>query len=227
MRGFKGQVRPQQYTTNFSLQVNILRNAGSVPKDLTNAQAEVILMRATELGVSPLIALNEVRLKDGKTVVSFELFRFLVNRSGLLAFENTTQNRNECLVSFMHVNGKVEQATFTLVEADKMELLKKKSWKENTTEMLYQRAYMKVARRLFPEISLGIMIEDEYIKSPGFFQKVWDFLVNFRKPKKVKMRLIKVSISQQCEIQANTSENRGVARILAKKAVAVKVNKVS
>ena len=219
MRNFKGQVRSQQYATNFSLHVNMLRNAGAIPKDLTNLQAEVILMRAMELGVSPVIALNEIRIKDGKTIVSFELFRSLVHRSGLLSFENRTENRNECLVSLMHINGKVEQATFTLAEADRFNLLNKKSWKQNKQEMLYERAYMRVARRLFPEISLGIIIEDEYVKAPSFFEKVWKLLLSFRKSSKVKMRLIKVSLSQQEPKLLATSENTGVARILAKKAV--------
>jgi hypothetical protein len=223
MKGFKGQVRQNyatNYASNFSLHVNMLRNAGAIPSDLTNQQAEVILMRATELGVSPTTALSEIRIKEGKTIVSFELFRSLVHRSGLLAFENRTENRNECFVSLMHINGKVEQATFTTAEADKLNLLNKKSWKQNKAEMLYQRAYMRVARRLFPEISLGIIIEDEFVKTPSFFQKVWKLLLSFRKSNKMKMRLIKVSLSQQePELLASTSENTGVARILAKKAV--------
>ncbi len=220
MKGFNGQVR-QNYATNFGLQVSMLRNAGSIPKDLTDAQAEVILMRAVEIGISPIIALSEIRVKEGKTIVSFDLLRSLLHRSGLLGFEERFESRNESMVRLMHINGRVEQATFSLQEADKLNLLEKESWKQNQAEMLYQRAYIRVVRRLFPEISLGLIIEDEYVKSPSFIQKLWKFLLNLKNSKKVKMRLIKVSLSKQ-DAQgqlANTSENTGVARILAKKAV--------
>lgn len=231
--GFKGQVYPN-YINNFALQVQMLKKGGAIPPDLTDSQAMLILMRAAEMQISQVVALNEIRIKEGKTVVSFELFRFLTHRSGLLSYEERFDNSNESLVRLMHINGRVEQATFSVQEAKKMNLLTKESWQQNKIERLYERAYLKAVRRLFPEVCLGIIIEDEYVKAPNLLQKIWNFLINFRKAKKVSTRIIKASFSQIQQHSSNAS-NVGVAKILAKKAVelskeqpkAVKTTKVS
>lgn len=233
--GFRGQVRPQQYANNFALQVQMLKNGGAIPSGLTDSQAALILMRAAEMQISQVVALNEIRIKEGKTVVSFELFRCLVHRSGLLSYEERFDNSNESLVRLMHINGRVEQATFSVQEARKMNLLTKESWQQNKLEMLYQRAYVKAVRRLFPEVCLGLVIQDEYVKTPNLLQRIWNFLVNFRKAKKVSTRIIKASFSEKLQKPSSNASNVGVAKILAKKAVelskeqpkAVKTTKVS
>jgi len=234
--GFRGQVRPN-YTNDFALQVQMLKNGGAIPPDITDSQATLILMRAAEMQISQVVALNEIRIKEGKTVVSFELFRCLVHRSQMLSYEERfdSPNSNESLVRLMHINGRVEQATFSVQEAKNMNLLTKESWQQNKLEMLYQRAYVKAVRRLFPEVCLGIIIDDEYVKTPNLLQKIWNFLVNFRKAKKVSTRIIKASFSEKLQQPSSNASNVGVAKILAKKAVelskeqpkAVKTTKVS
>jgi hypothetical protein len=216
------------YNNDAGLQVSRLRKAGAIPSNLSDEQAEIIVRAGQHFGITAITALSGIRISEGKYIMEFELFRSLVQRSGLLSFEERFETHNQCFVKLMHINGRVEQATFSVQDASKQSLLGKKSWKKDRAEMLYQRAYMKVVRRLFPEISLGIIIQDEYEKPKTFFQKLLHFFLSLRKTKKVEARIIKVSFSEPCQARPVTSENTGVARILAKKAVQVsKENKVA
>lgn len=224
----KQQAVVYAYNNNAGLQVSRLRKAGAIPSDLTDEQAEIIVTAGQHYGITAITALSGIRINNGKYIMEFELFRSLVQKSGLLASEERFETHNQCFVRLMHISGRVEQAIFSVRDASKQSLLSKKSWKKDRAEMLYQRAYMKVVRRLFPEISLGIIIQDEYEKPKTFFQKLLHFFLSLRKTKKVEARIIRVSFSDQSQARVATSENTGVARILAKKAVQVsKENKVA
>jgi len=225
--GFRGQVRPQQYANNFAVQVDMFRKAGAIPVDLTDPQAELVLMRGAEMGISPVIALNQIRVKEGKTIVAFELLRALVNRSGLLRFEERQDNAVGCSVRLMHINGRVEIAHFSVKQAKQFNLLEKESWQQDQSEMLYERAYLKAVRTLFPEISLGLVIQDEFIETPSLFKQAWNFLKNFifPKAKKTSTKIIKASLSKQQSQKPSNTTNTGVARILAKQAVQAVQNK--
>lgn len=193
----KKHVAVYGYTNHSAMQVARFRRAGSIPSGITDEQAEAILAVAEHYAIAPLVALSQLRIKEeGKTVMSFELFRSIVQRSGLILYEQRIDNQNECTVCLTHISMTVEQATFSLQQASKQKLLQKESWKKDAEEMLYERAYMKAVRKLLPQLTVGITLENEYEKSKTLFEKVLAFFLRFMKSKKVERRFIKVSLSQ-------------------------------
>lgn len=222
----KKQVTVYGYTNQFALQVGVFRRANCIPKDLTDEEAEALLVVAQSYAIAPLVALGELRIREeGKTVMSFDLFRSIVQRSGLIINEQRFENQYECSVCLTHVSMRVEQATFTLGQASKQNLLSKESWKKDAQEMLYERAYMKAARKLLPELTVGITLESEYEKPKSLFEKVLGFFLHFLKTKKTERKIIRVSFSQNLKAYQQVepmavSETPAPAKVFAKEAVA-------
>lgn len=118
-----------------------------------------------ELGLSPMVALNNIAVVNGKPSLSTDIMSAIVMNNpqyrGLQWLE-TSEKRAECVIS-RYINGKEIRTSgiYTIEDATKADLLKKDNWKKYPARMLQKRALSFALRDAFPDILAGIYSPDE------------------------------------------------------------------
>lgn len=141
-----------------------------VTGNVTVDQAFFIILKGYELNITPIQALSDIHLINGKPGLSVQLMISLANRSGMLsrldmpdaddAFK--TGKATVTAVRRDRPDSPVTM-TFTKEDADKAGLLKRNGavWNAYMGQMLVNRAVSMVLRRVIPEALSGMMLDDE------------------------------------------------------------------
>lgn len=128
--------------------------SGFLPKAISTPQKAVtIVMMGRELGVSPLTALNNISVINGKPVLEAKLMLALVFRKYPDCHYRILENSAEIATVEMgrtkEMSGKY---SFTITQARQIGLLSKDNWKNYPADMLLWRAVARACRFQFPDV---------------------------------------------------------------------------
>lgn len=134
-----------------------------VPKALRGKPAAVVgaIMYGREIGLAPMMSLQNLHVIEGKPSVSAEGQRALVLQAGheLVVVDSTGA---KCTIKGRR-RGSEEwsSVTWTLDDARAAGLLHKDVWKKYARQMLMARATAELCRNMFPDVIRGLMATEE------------------------------------------------------------------
>jgi hypothetical protein len=136
---------------------------------LKPAQAIFIILKGYELNISPMQALADIHLVNGKPGLSVQLMISLANRSGMLshfdipdADEANKTGRATVSATRKDRPDSPITMTFTVDDAKKAGLWDKTGpWKQYPGQMLVNRAVSMLLRRIIPEALSGMYLAEE------------------------------------------------------------------
>ena len=144
--------------------------SGLVQNGMKPDQAFFIILKGYELNITPIQALSDIHLINGKPGLSVQLMISLANRSGMLshldipdAFEAfNTGKATVTAVRHDRPNSPISM-TFTREDAEKAGLIKRNGavWNAYMGQMLVNRAVSMVLRRIIPEALSGMYLAEE------------------------------------------------------------------
>jgi hypothetical protein len=121
-------------------------------------QALAIVLTGQDLGLSAAQSLRAIYVVQGKPVVSADALVAAVLSSGHCAYWVTRESTPErCTVETQRKGSPApESVTWTREDADRAKLTSKDIWKSYPADMLRHRACAVLARRVYPDVVLGI-----------------------------------------------------------------------
>lgn len=125
------------------------------------AQLLFVMAKGFEIGVSPMQALDGIQVIKGKTTVSPQLMLALINRSGQLEDMKIDGNATQCTVTMTRKGRSAHTETFTMGNAQSMNLAGNHNWKAQPATMLKWRAVSACARVVFPDVIQGMYTPEE------------------------------------------------------------------
>jgi hypothetical protein len=145
-----------------------LSEAAQDDQQTKGASAALRLYYAEKLDLPPL-ATAELSVIKGRLVVGAKLLRALAARHGyrVVKLESTDTS---CTAALVDIQSGLElgRATFTIDDAKRAGLVRERSaWQTHPARMLWARASKFVIDDNAPEVSLGIVTEDEMAEIQG------------------------------------------------------------
>lgn len=125
------------------------------------AQLLFVMAKGFEIGVSPMQALDGIQVIKGKTTVSPQLMLALINRSGQLEDMKIDGDATKCTVTMTRKGRSAHTETFTIQNAQSMNLAGNHNWKAQPATMLKWRAVSACARVVFPDVIQGMYTPEE------------------------------------------------------------------
>lgn len=128
--------------------------SGFLPKTINTPQKAVtIVMMGRELGISPMTALNNISVINGKPVLEAKLMLALVFRKYPDAHYRICENSAEiATVEMGRTKESAGKFSFTITQAKNIGLLNKDNWKNYPSDMLLWRAVARACRFQFPDV---------------------------------------------------------------------------
>ena len=117
----------------------------------------MIMLSARELGIPPMQALNGgINIINGKAEISARMMSALIRKSGHLIKIKESTDSSCTLVGERQDTGEVQEASFTIEDAQKAGLIKPMGgWVKCPRDMCFARALSRLARQLFSDV-IGI-----------------------------------------------------------------------
>ena len=144
-----------------------IAKSGLVPKGLqTKDQVFVAVQWGKELGLSPMVALNNIAVVNGKPTLSADIMHAIARKSpryhGVQWLEQS-EKKAECIIEMINPDGSKEQVrgTYSIEDAERAGLTTKDNWKKYPQRMLKHRALSFALRDAFPDILSGLLSADE------------------------------------------------------------------
>lgn len=157
---------PQTYEGKLQM-AGALAKSGLIPQGLnTPEKVFVALQWGHELGLSPMVAVNNVAVINGKPTLSADIMAAVVKRSpeyGGIEWVKNTESEAECIITRILSNGKTESITsrFTMQDAVNAGLANKTVWKQYPRRMLKHRCLSYGLKDMFPDILAGLYTPEE------------------------------------------------------------------
>lgn len=181
-------------------EAELLWKAGFSNK-FNNVEAiELLVLHSKRIGINSLSLLTSATIKEDKIVMDVEAILAIIKSSTVkLELEGPYFNHDgEFSTVIIKRKGIQYRSTFSMDDADRLNLLQKRTWVENPLRMRRNRALIDSIRQAFPEFVVGVVLEDELESS--FYCKAKTFL-NFLSLKQKllfqKLRDIKASNAQK------------------------------
>jgi hypothetical protein len=145
----------------------ILLDSGAIPDNLNTPEKLMTVIRlGQEMGLTPMIAVNNIHIIKGRTVIASAMLGAILKRNNI-EYEYTKDFKKEedgrilTEIAFTYLSKVTKQpkTVYHEVSWGQMELAgytTKDNWKKYPKEMLRARAMSYGVRALFPEILLGI-----------------------------------------------------------------------
>lgn len=144
---------------------NRLADSGLVPEALRKRPADVlvVMLKGLELGLRPMLALSEIHVINGKAGCSAKLKMGMCLAKPDICEEFTLIESNDQKATYQakRVGKDAVRLTFTAKEAEIAGLLVKDTWKKYRPAMLRGRCSSALADAVFPDITNGIMTDEE------------------------------------------------------------------
>lgn len=140
-----------------------LIKSGFLPASIKSPeQAVAIILTGQELGITPMQALRQINVIQGKPTMSAELMLSLAY-SRIPGFRSTiiVSDANKCTVEMQRGSQPAYQHTFTMQEATAMGLSGKDNWKKQPAVMLRWRCISAALRIMVPDAIAGIYSSEE------------------------------------------------------------------
>lgn len=142
-----------------------LVKSGIIPNSINTPQkAMAILQMGHELGLSPMVALNNISVVNGRATLGADLIVAIIMKHPDYAGMEIKGDDKQCTVSIRRrAGGSIDTFTssFTLADANRAGLVSKDSWKKYPQRMLKHRAISYAARDAFPDALAGVLMPEE------------------------------------------------------------------
>ncbi len=160
------QARP--YESPDTQIAKLLHTSGLFPGAGSIAGVFTIIQFGKEVGLSPVVALNNINIIKGKIAMSGQSMLALATKHGVNA-EFTVETDKECTVIFEREGHSSYVSIFTIEDAEKAGLLglddnkevQKEAWRKYTKTMLKWRAVAQGLRVIAADILAGIYTQEE------------------------------------------------------------------
>ena len=145
----------------------ILCRSGLIPQGLNTPEKVCVALEwGHELQLSPMVAVNNIAVINGKPTLSADLMGALVKRSpeyGGIEWTCQTEEKAECVITRILPNGKEEKytSTFTIEDAKNAGLIGKDVWRKYPKRMLKHRCMAYGLRDVFPDLLAGLYSPEE------------------------------------------------------------------
>ena len=140
----------------------VLVKGGFLPQSIQNAQAAVsIILLGRELNIPPWQAINSINVINRRPTISPQLMLALIERSGRLDDIKIDSDAAKCTVMMKRKGRSPHTETFTMTDAQAMQLAGKDNWKKQPAVMLKWRAVAACARVVFPDVLMGLYTPEE------------------------------------------------------------------
>lgn len=152
---------PMTYNT-----LTAIANTEFVPKGLRGSPVKMLaaVMYGREIGITPMQALSNIHIIDGKPTPSAEMLTAKIRQSGH-RMRAVAMDDKSCTVLGERVeDGEVVETmefTYTIDMAKRANLTGKDNWKKYPEAMLYWRAASQLARMFFADCLIGFYTPDE------------------------------------------------------------------
>lgn len=115
-----------------------------------------------EIGLGPLVAVNEIHVIDGRVFVSAEAQRALVLAAGHELWLETSTTSRVTWRGRRAGSDHVGESTWTLDDAERARISGKPNWKAYPRQMLSARASAELCRAMFADVLGGIGALEEF-----------------------------------------------------------------
>lgn len=143
----------------------LLSNSDMVPRDFKGKAGNILaaIQMGAELGLSPMQALQNIAVVNGRPCLWGDALLALVKRSNLLEYIEETDDGNVATCRTKRRGEPIEVLrTFSMEEAEYAGLTKKESpWKAYPKRMRQMRARAFCLRDAYPDVLKGISVAEE------------------------------------------------------------------
>ena len=157
---------PQTFEAKYRM-AQTLCQSGLIPSGLnTPEKVSVALQWGHELGLTPMVAVNNVAVINGKPTLSADIMSAVVKRSpeyGGIEWKELSETKAECVITRILSNGEKESITssFTIEDAQKAGLTGKDVWRKYPKRMLKHRCLSYGLKDMFPDLLAGLYTPEE------------------------------------------------------------------
>jgi hypothetical protein len=147
----------------------LLAESGLVPQGLNTPQKVFVALQwGHELGLSPMAAVNNVVVINGKPTLSADIMHALAISNpeyGGTEWKQRTVDKAEVVITRIRPNGTAEKYTgyFDRAMADAAGLLGKDTYKKYPDRMYRARALSRACKEAFPDVFAGLYSEEEAV----------------------------------------------------------------
>lgn len=157
---------PQTQEAKYQM-AGVLCKSGLIPQGLnTPEKVFVALQWGHELGLSPMVAVNNVAVINGKPTLSADIMAAVVKRSpeyGGIEWVEMSDTKAECKITRILPNGEKETqvSSFTIEDATKAGLAGRDVWRKYPRRMLKHRCLSYGLKDMFPDLLAGLYDPEE------------------------------------------------------------------
>tara|TARA_R100000808_G_C2154855_1_gene166276 strand:+ start:8333 stop:9490 length:1158 start_codon:yes stop_codon:yes gene_type:complete len=131
----------------------------------TSDQAIVQILAGRELGLSPMTALRNLYVVEGKVAMSAGLIASMVRKHPRYDYRIKKMDADECILEFIDSGSVVGESVFSLEDADRAGINRAKSgWSKYPRNMLFARALTNGARWYCPDAFEGSVYTPEELE---------------------------------------------------------------
>ena len=138
---------------------DVFVKSGMFPDLKTQCQAVVKIIAGREYGLTPLQAVTELYMVNGRVAMSAKLIAAAIKKSFKYDYHIDKMDNEECVISFYEitqgkdvVRTKLGESIFTIKDAARAGIVNKDVWKNYPKQMLYSRAISMGGRSFCPDI---------------------------------------------------------------------------
>lgn len=154
----KRELIPQQPKTMLEF-AEALFKSGMFPQAKSPYGVLAIIEYGRELGIPPVVALQNMAELKGRICISAQLLLALALQKGV-SYRILESTDKVCKIEFRR-GDRVYISTFTFEEAQRIGLTTKDSWKNYPSDMLFARCVSRGIKRIAPDVGLGITTFEE------------------------------------------------------------------
>lgn len=151
-------VRSYNDAMSFSREYAMTRYGDRADMAVRAAEALVKIQAGAELGFGPMASISAFHVINDKPTMSGIAWAAKVRLSGRYDYRIVKSNSTECELMFLDAGSDAYLSVFTLDDAKRAGLLGNNTWKKYPEDMLFNRAMTKGARKVCPEIGMGMGI---------------------------------------------------------------------
>jgi hypothetical protein len=162
-------LKPRTFDEAFRF-ANLIAESTLIPKEFQKSPANVLIavQLGMELGVSPMQALQNMYVVNGRPAIFGDLLPAIVMQSGLLEEFEETANDKSATCTVKRKGLKAISRTFTMAEAEGAGLTARNpTYKAFPQRMLQMRARSWALRDMFPDVLKGVAIKEEIEDLPA------------------------------------------------------------
>ncbi len=136
-----------------------LYKSGMFPQARSPYGVLAIIEYGRELGIPPVVALQNMAEIQGRICISAQLLLALALQKGV-SYRIIESSDRCCKIEFRK-GDRVYVSVFTIEEAERIGLTRRESWKHYPSDMLFARCVSRGIKRIAPDVGLGITTLEE------------------------------------------------------------------